>query len=409
MPLRLRLLLALLLAPLVLQAQTAALSRLRAGESTRIVCFGDSITGLYYHTGGHRDWCDLVGLGLRQVYPRSDVVMINAGVSGNTTVNALQRMDADVIAAHPHLVLVMFGMNDVAHLPPEEFRANLVAIHRRAHAAGAEVAFLTTTPSFPGDAQRPPEKVAQYASIIREVGRDLGLTVIDTHAAFAAACAADPMARARLMSDAIHPNLRGHELIAETVVGRLTGQRVSLATLPPRSPALPRVQAQLQARATLRVVAMKPFDTLIGPALRRIDPGMKVEVTSWDVAGKSLAALMHEAEDRGWPSFHLPTDRPRPDLVILAVPAEASAPDVDHYYHDYAWVMNWSQSFKQPGWDCVVMLPSVADPTLISAETQALDVVKGNDLLWLRRTAGDQRDAETLLTEWLRAQLAPAH
>jgi len=27
----------------------------------RIVGFGDSITGVYYHTGGRRAWCDMLG------------------------------------------------------------------------------------------------------------------------------------------------------------------------------------------------------------------------------------------------------------------------------------------------------------------------------------------------------------
>ncbi|MBS0662712.1 MAG: SGNH/GDSL hydrolase family protein [Verrucomicrobia bacterium] len=395
-----------LLAPCGLHAQSAALHRLRDGEPTRIVCFGDSITGLYYHTGGHRDWCDLVGLGLRQVFPKASVEIINAGVSGNSTADALRRMDADVLAAQPQLVLVMFGMNDVALLPPAEFHANLVTITRRAQAAGAEVVLLTTTPSFPGDAHRPPARVAEYAEIVRATGRDLGVTVVDTHAAFMSACAADPMARLRLMSDSIHPNLRGHRLIAETVVNRLTGQRVSLAHLPPLVPALPRVQAQLRAGATLRVVAMKPFDSLIGPALRRVRPEARIEVVPWDVAGKSLATLMAEAEARGWPSFHQPTDRPRPDLCILAIPTGATAPDLDHYYHDYTWVMNWSQSFKQPGWDCVMMMPSVANPAQTEAEMPALDVIQGNDLPYLRRAPGDQRDPETFLKDWLQALLA---
>ena len=31
-------------------------------DEVRIVCFGDSITGLYYHSGGRRAYCDLLGM-----------------------------------------------------------------------------------------------------------------------------------------------------------------------------------------------------------------------------------------------------------------------------------------------------------------------------------------------------------
>ena len=62
--------------------------RLKIGEPTRIVCFGDSITGAYYHSGGQRAWCDLLGLALQRTYPRANIEMINAGASGHTTDNA---------------------------------------------------------------------------------------------------------------------------------------------------------------------------------------------------------------------------------------------------------------------------------------------------------------------------------
>lgn len=45
-----------------------------------------------------------------------------AGISGNTTAAGLARIDKDVIARQPHLVEVMFGMNDVARVPLEEAR-----------------------------------------------------------------------------------------------------------------------------------------------------------------------------------------------------------------------------------------------------------------------------------------------
>src|ERR1051325_8650899 len=67
----------------------ALLKRLSAGEPTRIVCFGDSITGAYYHTGGERAWCDMLGLALQRVYPQARLEMINAGISGNTTAAGL--------------------------------------------------------------------------------------------------------------------------------------------------------------------------------------------------------------------------------------------------------------------------------------------------------------------------------
>ena len=116
---------------------------LESGQPVRIVCFGDSVTGVYYHTGNRRAWCDLVGLSLRQIYPGAHPEMINAGVSGNSTADGLRRMDTDVLRDQPQLVIAMFGLNDVVRVPPEVFRANLRQIVQRSRAAGAEVILMT--------------------------------------------------------------------------------------------------------------------------------------------------------------------------------------------------------------------------------------------------------------------------
>ncbi len=91
--------------------------KLLAGEATRVVCFGDSVTGVYYHTGSRRAYTDMLGVALRQIAPSAKVEMLNAGISGNTTENALARIDRDVISHRPDLVTVMFGLNDMTRVP----------------------------------------------------------------------------------------------------------------------------------------------------------------------------------------------------------------------------------------------------------------------------------------------------
>ena len=91
--------------------------RLENGEETRIVCFGDSITGVYYHTGNRMAYADFVEQGLRRLFPKTPVHVLNAGVSGDTTEKGLARMDRHVLGCKPHLVVVMFGLNDASGLP----------------------------------------------------------------------------------------------------------------------------------------------------------------------------------------------------------------------------------------------------------------------------------------------------
>ena len=392
-------------------ASLRAVQLLESGQPIRIVCFGDSITGVYYHTGGRRAWCDLVGIALQRLYPHAKIEMINAGISGNSTADALKRMEADVIQPRPQLVLVMLGMNDVARVAPEDYRANLRTIVQRIRQVGSEVMLMTPNFVSAGDAARPVWKVADYAQISREVGRELAVPVTDMYRAFQSVQAVDPRAWLGLMSDTIHPNMRGHKLLAEEVVHTLTGRRVSLHELPTLQPGLPRLLGRLQAKVPVSIVAMKPFDTLIGPALRKIYPDARIEVTAWDPAGKSLPGIEEQARSLGWQKYRDQPGLVKPDLFLVAVPATALADTEAQFFHSYTWTVNWSLSFGLPGWDCLVVLPSVTqpdqDPAQRTAEHLAREVILGQDVPWLQRTAGDVRPAADLLDEELARLLAP--
>src|SRR5689334_8235721 len=93
-------------------------------EPVTIVCFGASTTGLYYHTGGRRAWCDMLGLTLQKAYPLAKLKMVNAGVSGETTVDAIKRIQASVLANSPQLVVVEFLLNDVVKVSPTDYHRN---------------------------------------------------------------------------------------------------------------------------------------------------------------------------------------------------------------------------------------------------------------------------------------------
>ncbi len=391
---------------------TPLADRIAAGEETRIVCFGDSITGIYYHTGGHRAWSHLLGDQLVRAWPGARLTMINAGVSGNTTADALARLDTDVLAHRPHLVVLKFGMNDTARLSVEDFRANLHTLCDRTRASGSELLLLTPNAVEPGDAGRPPEKVAAYAAIVRAVGRERGLAVADVHAAFAAVQSNDPADWLRLMSDTIHPNLRGHALIAATAAAALTGRPAGPAVVPPRRQpgptAFARTRGKLQAGQPVHVLAMAPLDTVIAAAIRQVYPNADLHVTRWETAGKPLAALEADATAEGWMKYRNQTGLTPPDLVVVAVPASAKPKPGVPYYRTLGAILNRAQWFDGNGWDCVVVLPSVVQPRLTAAEAEreqlALASARDKDVPVIARAGGDAADAATLLAQAIQPQ-----
>ena len=389
---------------------------LEEGRPVRIVCFGDSVTGIYYHSGGRRAWSDLLGVALARIHPAAKVEIVNAGISGNTSADGLKRVDHDVLRHRPDLVVAMFGLNDMARVTADEFRDTLTALGQRIRSSGAELLLMTPNLVYPDDPRRPVSRLVEYSDIIHQVAGVLGIPVVDIGRTHAAIQSLDRPTWTGLMSDSIHPNLRGHKLFAEEAAHAITGRRVSLEILPELSPAFPRLGEALKQGKKLRIVAMKPYDELIGPALRKIHPTVEFNVVAWDPELKSIQALSDEAKQTGWWRQRNDPKAELPDLVVIAVPPRALAPDQESFYRGYTWILNWSQSTGvtsgMPGWDCLAVLPSVTRPELNQVErvleAHARRAIAGQDIPCLERVGGDGSTPLELLTGRIRRGLAGA-
>jgi acyl-CoA thioesterase-1 len=102
----------------------------------RLVCFGDSLTAGYGTDPGESYPDDLQKLLDQQGY-RYHVV--NAGVSGETTKDGLERV-ARVASRHPQIVVLEFGGNDgLRGLPLEQTQSNLAQMIETLQKAGSTV------------------------------------------------------------------------------------------------------------------------------------------------------------------------------------------------------------------------------------------------------------------------------
>lgn len=372
--------------------------KLLSGQPVKVVCFGDSVTGTYYHTGSRRAYTDMLGIALQRVSGRSNVEMINAGISGHTTVNALARIDRDVLAHKPDLVTVMFGLNDMTRVPLEDYRANLKTIVRKCRDIGAEVV-LATPNNVVDTSGRPTAKLVTYCDIVRQVGSELEVPVCDVYQQLSGLRAIEPFEWRLLMSDAIHPNMAGHQRIAEQLARSITGLKVSLASVPPSQPALLQTRSRTDAGQPVRVLAMTPYDEVIKSSLQKEMGDVQVEVISWPVEGLSVAQIEQDAKGR--------VRSLKPDLVLIGVPPAATADTDEAFARSYAWIMNWSLNFGRPTWDCVVIHPSVADSESVTPPRADLirRLVRAQDLHLIDRVSGDRSDPGTVITEWFASHL----
>lgn len=373
--------------------------KLMSGDSVKVVCFGDSVTGVYYHSGSRRAYTDMLGVALQRVSGNANVKMINAGISGHTTVNALARIDRDVLAHKPDVVTVMFGLNDMTRVSLDDYKANLKTIVEKCRGVGAEVV-LATPNNVIDTSSRPTSKLVKYCDVVREVGRELGVPICDTYQQWNGVRANDPFDWRLLMSDPIHPNMAGHKSIAERLAQTITGSKVSLENVPPLQPALQRTLTRIKDNQPVRVLAMAPYDAVIESALKQRSDTVQVEVTSWSVASLSLGQIEQDAKAR--------VRSMKPDLVLIAIPGTATAESDEAFAGSYAWIMNWSLNFGPPTWDCVVIHPSVTDSGTKPGPRDGLirRLVAAQDLVLIDRKSGDARESGKLIETWLVDALA---
>ena len=212
----------------------------------------------------------------------------------------------------------------------------------------------------------------------------------------------DPLAFALLMSDDIHPNMDGHKLFAERMAEMISSREVDLDDVGPPTPVLPRTLGLLAENAPVRVYAMPPYDAWIGVALELVGSAGRVEVTTWPVEGLQMAAIEAAAKQ---------VRDLKPDLVVLAVPVEATADSVNQYIRSYSWVLNFSLSFAYQEWDCIAVTPSVTQPDLspehVESDRLARRLIRAQDLGMIDRPEGDTRPAEEVFTTWIREHLRP--
>ncbi len=182
-----------------------------------VLFIGDSITQLW----------DIIA------YFDTRKLLVNRGISGDTSEYVLKRFDADVIQLKPKLVICMIGTNDImaTHSDPwwrtagtdKEIvigctKNNLQAIAKKCKAHNIEIAFCSIIPSDiapPYDKEIRWELTCRLNAFIKDLCMQSHLQYIDYHAQL---CGSDGKTiKPALTPDGIHVNAKGYEIMAKVL------------------------------------------------------------------------------------------------------------------------------------------------------------------------------------------------
>ena len=159
-----------------------------------IICFGDSITR---------------GKGVESAesYPAALAKMthfpvINSGINGDISVEAVKRVKTDVLDNEPLLVVIEFGGNDYLNkVPLEETINNVEEMIKAIQAKGAMVGVVDISNVL---------FMGEYRQEFQRLSRKY-------RAIFIPRILEDIVSNESLKSDAIHPNAKGYKIVAHRV------------------------------------------------------------------------------------------------------------------------------------------------------------------------------------------------
>jgi lysophospholipase L1-like esterase len=151
----------------------------------------------------------------------------NKGEDGNTVGNLVVRLDKDVLALKPNLVIIMVGTNDVTNFVPfAQFKTNLARIINSIKNTGANVILMSPPPrgvdviSYPQYELN--DKTDTVAQIDSALSKQLNCYYLDINKAFKDAGTPNPTATSLINNvannpgrpDGVHPTAKGMRFIA---------------------------------------------------------------------------------------------------------------------------------------------------------------------------------------------------
>ncbi|MBX3239175.1 MAG: SGNH/GDSL hydrolase family protein [Chitinophagaceae bacterium] len=173
---------------------------------------GDSITQGAKHTNGYRCYPEIFSERVRWEMRRKRDVVINTGISGDTTGNIIKDFQQRVQQFNPDVVSLMIGTNDCAYtsITPKSFEENLGKLIDQIRAL--EIIPVLHTPNVILLKEDPVRnRLPEFVASIRGVAKKKELILVDHWQLWSE----KGEHITAWLDDPVHPNFKGHSEIAK--------------------------------------------------------------------------------------------------------------------------------------------------------------------------------------------------
>lgn len=199
-------------------------SNISTQKKKRVIFFGDSITQAAVKEGGY---IDVLNGMLKTLKLDGNYELVGAGIGGNKVYDLYLRMEEDVLAKKPDVVVIYVGVNDVWHkqsfgtgTDADKFEKFYNAMLAKLKAQ--DIKTIVCTPAVIGErtdfSNQLDGDLNRYSNIIRNIAKKNELPLVDLRKAFIdfnLKNNPDNKESGILTTDRVHLNAAGNKLVAE--------------------------------------------------------------------------------------------------------------------------------------------------------------------------------------------------
>ncbi len=196
-------------------------------KADRIIFFGDSLTALAGQEAPKnivtRGYVRIVREKLQETHKDLNLEVDWVATGGHTVPDLLARVDKDVIARKPTIVVIQIGCNDARRLARDRFKSSLEELIDRLQKARIQViqCTLTSVGEKHDGTNKDDPRLEEFAQVEREVARARNVPLNDLRKAFVAYWKKnnpDNKPSGILTYDGNHFNDTGHRFVAEQML-----------------------------------------------------------------------------------------------------------------------------------------------------------------------------------------------
>jgi lysophospholipase L1-like esterase len=220
--------LGLLLGPALVAAdEDLAEKKVELKKGDRIIFFGDSLTALAGQEAPKnfvtKGYVRLVREAVTDTHKDKDIEVDWVATGGHTVPDLLKRVDKDVIAKKPTIVVIQIGCNDARRISKEVFKASLEELIDKLQKANIQVVqcTLTSVGEKHDGSNKDDKNLDEFAEIERQVANAKKVPINDLRKAFVEHWKKnnpDNKGSGILTYDGNHFNDAGHKFVAEQML-----------------------------------------------------------------------------------------------------------------------------------------------------------------------------------------------